>query len=86
MEIDQIQVGDAVASSLSKTFSGKQIVKALRRLGFVVDHQRGSHMFMHNLERNISVIVPLHKEVKKGVLNNIIKKVGLSIEQLKDLV
>ena len=71
---------------MSKTFSGKQIVKALRRIGFVVDHQRGSHIFMHNLERNISVIVPLHKEVKKGVLNNIIKKVGITIEQLKDLV
>jgi len=71
---------------LSKTFSGKQIVRVLRRIGFSVDHQRGSHIFMHNLERNISVIVPLHKEVKKGVLNNIIKKVGITIDQLKDLV
>lgn len=71
---------------MSKTFSGKQIVKALRRIGFVVDHQRGSHIFMHNLERNISVIIPLHKEVKKGVLNNIIKKIGITIGQLKDLV
>lgn len=41
---------------------------------------------MHNLEKNISVIVPLHKEVKKGVLHNIIKKVGITIEQLKKLV
>jgi predicted RNA binding protein YcfA (HicA-like mRNA interferase family) len=71
---------------LSKTFSGREIVKALRRVGFVVDHQRGSHIFMHNLERKISVVVPLHKEVKKGVLNNIIKKVGISIEQLKELI
>ena len=71
---------------MSKTFSGKQIVRVLRRIGFSVDHQRGSHIFMHNLERNISVIVPLHKEVKKGVLNNIIKKVGITIDQLKDLV
>jgi len=71
---------------LSKTFSGKQIVKALRKVGFIVDRQRGSHIFMHNLERNISVIVPLHKEVKKGVLNNIIKKIGITIDQLKNLV
>lgn len=71
---------------MSKTFSGKQIVKALRKVGFIVDRQRGSHIFMHNLERNISVIVPLHKEVKKGVLNNIIKKIGITIDQLKNLV
>lgn len=41
---------------------------------------------MHNLERNISVIIPNHKEVKKGTLNNIIKKVGISIDELKELI
>ncbi|HCX90393.1 MAG: hypothetical protein COW04_02480 [Deltaproteobacteria bacterium CG12_big_fil_rev_8_21_14_0_65_43_10] len=71
---------------MSKTFSGKNIVKVLRRKGFVVDHQRGSHIFMHNLEKNISVVVPLHKEIKKGTLSNIIKKAGLTIDELKDLV
>ncbi|MBI4621475.1 MAG: type II toxin-antitoxin system HicA family toxin [Desulfobacterales bacterium] len=71
---------------MSKTFSGKDVVKALRRKGFVVDHQRGSHIFMHNLEKNISVVVPFHKEIKKGTLNNIIKKAGITIDELKDLV
>ncbi len=71
---------------MSKTFSGKQIVKALRRIGFVVDHQKGSHIFMHNLEKNITVIVPNHKEIRKGTLNNIIKKATISIEELKKLL
>ncbi len=71
---------------MSKTFSGRQLVKALHRSGFVIDHQKGSHIFLHNLEKNISVIVPNHKEIKKGTLNNIIKKAGLSIEDLKKLV
>ncbi len=71
---------------MSKTFSGKQVVKALRRLGYIVDHQRGSHIFMHNLEKNISIIVPLHKEIKKGTLNNIIKKAGITVDELKELV
>ncbi|MBN1501156.1 MAG: type II toxin-antitoxin system HicA family toxin [Spirochaetes bacterium] len=71
---------------MSKTFSGNQLVKALRRIGFVVDHQRGSHIFMHNLEKNITVIVPQHKEIKKGTLNSIIKKAGLSINDLKNLI
>jgi predicted RNA binding protein YcfA (HicA-like mRNA interferase family) len=71
---------------MSRTYSGREIVKALRRQGFVVDHQRGSHIFLHNLARNLSVTVPLHKEVKKGTLNSILKKVGLTLEDLKDLL
>mgnify|MGYP001614742317 CR=1 FL=1 len=71
---------------MSKTFSGKQIIKALRRIGFIIDHQRGSHVFLHNLEKNISVIVPNHKEVKKGTLSSILKKVNLTIEKLKGLI
>lgn len=71
---------------MSKTFSGRQVVKALRRRGFVVDHQRGSHIFLHNLDKNISVIVPNHKELKKGTLNNIIKIAGLTIDDLQNLI
>jgi len=71
---------------LSRTFSGRQIVKALRRTGFIVDHQRGSHIFLHNLEKNISVVVPAHREIKKGTLNNILKKAGLTIDELKKLL
>ena len=71
---------------MGKTFSGREVVKALRRCGFIVDHQRGSHIFMHNLDKNISVIVPNHKELKKGTLNKIIKKAGFTIEDLQKLI
>ncbi|MCX6147840.1 MAG: type II toxin-antitoxin system HicA family toxin [Candidatus Kapabacteria bacterium] len=71
---------------MSKTFSGKDLIKALRRLGFIVDHQNGSHIFLHNIEKNQSVIIPNHKELKKGTLHNILKKVDLSIDQLKKLI
>jgi predicted RNA binding protein YcfA (HicA-like mRNA interferase family) len=71
---------------LSKTFSGKDVLKALRRLGYYVDHQRGSHIFLHNLEKNRSVVIPNHKELKKGTLNSILKKVELTIEELKELI
>ena len=71
---------------MSRTFSGREVVKALRRIGFVVDHQRGSHIFLHNLEKNVSVVVPYHKELKKGTLNSILKKAGITIKDLKELV
>jgi len=71
---------------VSKVFSGRELVKALHRIGFVVDHQRGSHIFLHNLEKNISIVVPNHKEIKKGTLNSILKKANISIKDLKELV
>lgn len=71
---------------MSKTFSGKDVVSALRRMGFYVDHQKGSHIFMHHLEKNISVIVPFHREIKKGTLHSILKKAEISLDQLKDLI
>jgi len=46
---------------MSKVFSGLEVVKALHRIGFIINHQRGSHIFLHNLEKNISIIVPNHK-------------------------
>ena len=70
---------------MSKVFSGREVVRAVRRIGFIIDHQRGSHVFMHNLDKNVSVVIPMHKEIKKGTLNNIIKKAGISINQLNKL-
>jgi predicted RNA binding protein YcfA (HicA-like mRNA interferase family) len=71
---------------MSKVFSGRELVKALHRIGFIIDHQKGSHIFLHNPEKNISLIVPNHKEVRKGTLNSIIKKARINIEELNNLV
>lgn len=71
---------------MSKTYSGKEIAKALLRIGFVVYRQKGSHIFLHHMERNISVVVPAHRELKKGTLHGILKKADLSREDLKNLL
>jgi predicted RNA binding protein YcfA (HicA-like mRNA interferase family) len=71
---------------MSKSFSGNDLIKALRRLGFIIDHQRGSHIFLHNIEINKTIIVPNHKEIKKGTLHQILKQSNLSIEELKNLI
>lgn len=49
--------------------SGKKIIKALARLGFVVVRQRGSHVFLQRGE--VSTTVPLHNPVKKSTLKKI---------------
>jgi len=71
---------------MSRTFPGREVIKALRRIGFVVDHQRGSHVFLHDLEKNISVVVPTHTELRKGTLHAIVKKARITLEELKELM
>lgn len=71
---------------MSKTFSGKEVVRALSKIGYYKHHQKGSHIFMHNPEENKKIIVPHHKEIRKGTLNSILKKAGLTIDDLKKLI
>ena len=55
--------------------SGAEIVKALERLGFAQDRQRGSHIVMKR--GTAGYVVPLHREVKRGTLGNIVRQTSL---------
>jgi len=49
--------------------SGLEVIKALRRIGYEVDHQTGSHIILrHSLPPHRRLTVPRHKEVAKGTL------------------
>ncbi|MEN9552000.1 MAG: hypothetical protein RI935_377 [Candidatus Parcubacteria bacterium] len=61
---------------MSKTFSGKQIVKVLEKyFGFKVVFQKGSHVKVIKEVKNkvITSIVSLHKEIAEGTLHGILK-------------
>jgi predicted RNA binding protein YcfA (HicA-like mRNA interferase family) len=67
--------------------SGKEVVKALRSVGYEFDHQRGSHMVLRQLvEPFRRVTVPNHDELAKGTLRSIIREVGLSVEEFNNLL
>ena len=48
--------------------SGAQLVKALARVGWVSVRQRGSHVRLKHPQRAVSLVVPLHRELKRGTL------------------
>ena len=59
---------------------GREIIIAMRRLGFTVQRQSGSHV---QLQRDgIHVTVPMHNPVRIGTLRNILRQSGVSVEQL----
>ncbi len=66
--------------------SGAQLVRALERLGWQVVRQRGSHVRLRHAERSSFLVVPLHRELKKGTLNGILKDAGLDRDELRELL
>jgi len=68
--------------------SGKKLVTALKKADFVEVRQRGSHISMQKvtLEKTFKTIVPLHKEVAKGTLLDILHQTGLSKDDLLELL
>ena len=71
--------------------TGMQLVAALRRAGFAVVRQRGSHVQVRRQEPDGSVTtfpVPVHagRTIKKGTLSGILRKATLDIEDLKSLL
>jgi len=67
--------------------SGRQLVRALEKAGYVVDRQRGSHIILRHTQPPFRrVTVPDHREVAKGTLRAILRDVGLTADELADLV
>jgi predicted RNA binding protein YcfA (HicA-like mRNA interferase family) len=65
--------------------SGKEIVTALKRAGYFVDRQRGSHIIlMHKVRPRVSV--PDHKSVKLGTLRAIIRQAGFTVDEFRELL
>ena len=72
---------------LPRDVSGPELVKALHRLGYQVDRQRGSHVRVTTQQGGEHhEAVPNHHPIKIGTLSSILKSVAahhkLSVEEL----
>jgi predicted RNA binding protein YcfA (HicA-like mRNA interferase family) len=68
--------------------SGKELIAALKKAGFVVVRQKGSHVSLQKVTPEITykTVVPLHRELAKGTLLDILHQTGLSREDLLELL
>jgi predicted RNA binding protein YcfA (HicA-like mRNA interferase family) len=67
--------------------SGEDAIRALKRLGFEVVRQRGSHVVLKkriSREEEIGCVVPLHDKLGIGLLHNILKQARVTTEELID--
>ena len=67
--------------------SGKEIIHAFERLGFVQARQRGSHVIMVKITDTgkIGCSIPLNKIVAVGTLSGILKQANISNEEFISL-
>lgn len=56
--------------------SGRECAKALRKVGFYLKRQEGSHMILRRDNPFAQIVVPDHKELGTGLLRSIIVRQG----------
>lgn len=68
--------------------SGKEVVKALSKIGFQPARQKGSHIVLikENEKGKMAVVVPNHKEIDIGTLIEIIRQAGLKRNEFLKLL
>ena len=67
--------------------SGREAVRAFEKLGYVMDHQTGSHIILrHRDPPHRRLTVPDHRELAKGTLRNLLREAGLRVERFRSLL
>jgi len=64
--------------------SGDELVRALRKFGYQVVRQKGSHVRLRHSSdpQRLPVTVPLHSEIATGTLRRILRDAAVSLEGL----
>jgi len=70
------------------SLSYQRIISALRRDGWVVVRQKGSHIRLqkHLPDETLKLTVPAHRPVKRSTLAHILEHARLSVDAFKRLL
>lgn len=66
----------------------QQLVRVLRKAGFVEQRQRGSHLHMWRESDGKSVTVPIHagRTVPIGTLRSILRDADMTVDEFNELL
>ena len=68
--------------------SGKRVLQALTRAGFIVERIVGSHhvlVFPSDASRTVTVPIHDNRDLKPGTLRSIVRQAGFTLEEFLDL-
>jgi len=66
--------------------SGRDFVRAMAKLGFIQDRQKGSHLILFRADPPTTLSVPDHRELDRGTLRALLRLAGVSPAELSQLL
>ena len=66
--------------------SGRKAVRAFQRAGWEVARQRGSHVVLTRPGSIYTLSVPLHPVLGPGLMRDLIRKAGLTVDEFTELL
>jgi len=66
--------------------SGADVVAVLKKVGFRLKRQRGSHIVMRRDDPFAQVVVPNHRELDTGTLRSTLRSAGFSVGEFVALL
>jgi predicted RNA binding protein YcfA (HicA-like mRNA interferase family) len=69
------------------SLTGKEIVSLLKKAGFIIERQKGSHVFLKH-EDGRATVVPVHsgETIGPGLLSKILRDVEMTREELLEIL
>jgi predicted RNA binding protein YcfA (HicA-like mRNA interferase family) len=66
----------------------EKVISALKRDGWVVVRQKGSHIRLqkHTRAEALKLTVPAHRPIKRSTLSHLLKQAHLTVEQFEKLL
>jgi predicted RNA binding protein YcfA (HicA-like mRNA interferase family) len=69
------------------TVTPRQLVEALEKVDFEIDHQTGSHVVLWRASDGGRVVIPWHnRDLGRGLTLRIIKSAGLTRDEFEELL
>ena len=68
--------------------TASDLIRILKKVGFVEDRSKGSHKIFIHLSKHLRTVVPFHKgkDLPIGTLKSILDDAEISAEQLRNLL
>ncbi len=73
-------------NKLPRGLAGREVIKALNRVGFYKKRQKGSHVILRRDKPFAQVVVPDHDSLDSGTLDAILSGADLSVEEFLKLL
>jgi predicted RNA binding protein YcfA (HicA-like mRNA interferase family) len=70
------------------SLTARKVIRALKRVGFVEDRQKGSHLVLIQPETKARTVVPVHpgRTIKETLLRAIVRDANLSVDEFIELL